>query len=163
MGDTAAEEKADLALKGLLTFSTRVLNVLLAVVVTSAAVDDAAAAPRVLSQLGTESHPRLEVIWADGKYHNHKLNEWIKTNSPGDWRLEVVRRPAGVKGFVLLPKRWVVERTFGWLGRCRRNSKDYELRTDSSESMLRISSLHLLLKRIKPSNVYPPFRYRVAA
>lgn len=143
--------------------SVDTLGLLLAVVVTSAAVDDAAAAPRVLSQLGTESHPRLEVIWADGKYHNHKLNEWIKTNSPGDWRLEVVRRPAGVKGFVLLPKRWVVERTFGWLGRCRRNSKDYELRTDSSESMLRISSLHLLLKRIKPSNVYPPFRYRVAA
>src|SRR4030095_3799434 len=51
------------------------------------------------------------------------------------------------------PKRWVVERTFAWLGRCRRNSKDYERRTDSSESMLRVSAIHLMLKRLKPSNV----------
>ena len=139
------------------------LGLLLAVVVTSAAVDDAAAAPEVLSQLGTQTHPRLEVIWADGKYHNHNLNAWIKNSSPGEWRLEIVRRPDGVKGFVLIPKRWVVERTFAWLGRCRRHSRDCERRTDSSESMLRISSIHLLLKRIKPSNVYPPFKYRLTA
>jgi transposase len=81
----------------------------------------------------------------------------------GTWRLEVVRRPAGSKGFVLLPKRWVVERTLAWLGRCRRNSKDSERRTDSSESMIRISAMHLMLKRLKPSNVYRPFRYRDAA
>ena len=138
------------------------LRLLLAVVVTSAAVDDAAAL-EFLSQMGTQTHPRLEVIWADGKYHNHKLHAWIATSSPGAWRLEVVRRPQGVKGFVLLPKRWVVERTFAWLGRCRRHSKDCERRTDSGESMLRISSIHLLLKRLKPSNTYPPFRYRLAA
>src|SRR4029453_19084513 len=104
-----------------------------------------------------------EVVWADNKYHNHTLYDWIATESEGNWRLEVVRRPAESKGFVLLPKRWVVERTFAWLGRCRRNSKDYERRTDSSESMLRVSALHLMLKRLKPSKVYPPFRYRVAA
>ena len=132
-------------------------------VVTSAAGDDAAAAPEVLSQLGSQTHPRLEVIWADGKYHNHNLNAWIKNSSPGEWRLEIVRRPDGVKGFVLIPKRWVVERTFAWLGRCRRHSRDCERRTDSSESMLRISSIHLLLKRLKPSNVYPPFKYRLTA
>jgi putative transposase len=51
----------------------------------------------------------LEVIWADNKYHNHGLNAWITTESTGHWRLEVVRRPEGSKGFVLLPKRWVVE------------------------------------------------------
>jgi len=77
--------------------------------------------------------------------------------------LEVVRRPEGSKGFVLLPKRWVGERTFAWLGRCRRHSKAYERRTDSSESMLRVSAIHLMLKRLQPSNVYPPFPYRVAA
>jgi putative transposase len=75
----------------------------------------------------------------------------------------VVRRPEGSQGFVLLPKRWVVERTFAWLGRCRRHSKDYERRTDSSASMLRVSAIHLMLKRLKSSNVYQPFRYRVAA
>jgi putative transposase len=103
------------------------------------------------------------VIWADNKYHNHGLNAWITTESTGHWRLEVVRRPEGSKGFVLLPKRWVVERTLAWLGRCRRNSKDDERRTDSSASMLRVSAIHLMLKRLQPSNVYPPFRYRVAS
>ena len=143
--------------------SVDVLGLLLVVFVSSAALDDAVAAPEVLQHLGLATYPRLEVIWADNKYHNHGLNAWIKTASLGNWRLEVVRRPAGSQGFVLLPKRWVVERTFAWLGRCRRNSKDYERRTDSSEAMLRVSAIHLMLKRLKPSNVSPPFRYRVAA
>jgi len=143
--------------------SVDVLGLLLVVWVSSAALDDAVAAPQVLKHLELAAYPRLEVIWADNKYHNHGLDHWIKTESPGDWRLEVVRRPEGSKGFVLLPKRWVVERTFAWLGRCRRHSKDYERRTDSSESMLRVSAIHLMLKRLKPSNVYPPFRYRAAA
>jgi len=143
--------------------SVDVVGLLLAVVVSSAAIDDAVAAPRVLQQLGPETYPRLEVIWADTKYHNHALHAWIETEAPGTWRLDIVRRPPGTPGFVLLPKRWVVERTFAWLGRCRRHSKDYERRTDSSESMLRISAIHLMLKRLKPSEVYPPFRYRVAA
>jgi putative transposase len=143
--------------------SVDTLGLLLVLFVSSAAVDDAVAAPKVLQHLGVASYPRLAVVWADNKYHNHALYDWIATESEGNWRLEVVRRPAESKGFVLLPKRWVVERTFAWLGRCRRNSKDYERRTDSSESMLRVSALHLMLKRLKPSKVYPPFRYRVAA
>lgn len=143
--------------------SVDTLGLVLAVAVTSAGVDDAAAAPQVLAQLGQENYPRLEVVWADNKYHNHALNAWLGTASPGPWRLEIVRRPAGTKGFTLLPKRWVVERTFAWFGRCRRHSKDYERRTDSSESMLRVSAIHLMLKRLKPSNAYPPFRYRAAA
>jgi putative transposase len=143
--------------------SVDTLGLLLVLFVSSAAVDDAVAAPTVLQHLGAEASPRLEVVWADNKYHNHALYDWIATESEGNWRLEVVRRPAESKGFVLLPKRWVVERTFAWLGRCRRNSKDYERRTDSSESMLRVSALHLMLKRLKPSKVYPPFCYRVAA
>lgn len=143
--------------------SVDVLGLLLAVVVTSAAIDDAVAAPQVLWQLGPATYPRLEVIWADSKYHNHALHAWVETESPGHWHLDIVRRPAGSTGFILLPKRWVVERTFAWFGRCRRHSKDYERRTDSSESMLRVSAIHLMLKRLKPSQVYPPFRYRVAA
>jgi putative transposase len=143
--------------------SVDMLGLLLAVVVSSAALDDAAAAPQVLQQLGAEHYPRLTVIWADNKYHNHQLNAWVDTEAPGHWRLEIVRRLPGSQGFVLLPKRWVVERTFAWLGRCRRHSKDCERRTDSSESMLRVSAIHLMLKRLKPTNVYPPFRYRLAA
>jgi putative transposase len=143
--------------------SVDVLGLLLAVVVSSAAIDDAVAAPRVLQQLEPTTYPRLEVIWADNKYHNHALNAWINTEAPGQWRLEIVRRPAGSTGFILLPKRWVVERTFAWFGRCRRHRKDYERRTDSSEALLRVSAIHLMLKRLKPSNVYPPFHYRLAA
>jgi putative transposase len=143
--------------------SVDVLGLLLVVFVSRAALDDAGAAPHVLKHLALAAYPRLAVIWAESKYHHHGLHEWIATASPGTWRLEVVRRPAGSKGFVLLPKRWVVERTLAWLGRCRRNSKDSERRTDSSESMIRISAMHLRLKRLQPSNVYRPFRYRDAA
>ena len=85
------------------------LGLLLAVVVSRAALDDAAAAPQGLQQLGSERYPRLTVIWADHKYHHHQLNAWVAIESPGHWRLEIVRRPAGSQGFVLLPKRWVVE------------------------------------------------------
>jgi putative transposase len=75
----------------------------------------------------------------------------------------MVKRPEGTNGVLLLPKCWVVERTFAGLGRCRLHRKDCERRTDSSEAMLRVSALHLMLKRLKPTNVYPPFRYRLAA
>ena len=133
------------------------------VLVSRAALDEAVAAPEVLQHLALATYPRLAVLWADNKYHNHSRNAWIATESPGNWHLEVVRRPEGSTGCVLLPKRWVVERTWAWLGRCRRHSKDDERRTDASASMLRVSAIHLMLKRLKPSNVYPPFRYRVAA
>ena len=63
------------------------LGLLLAVVVTSAAIDDAVAAPKVLAHLGNAFYPRLEVVWGDSKYHNHGLNQWIATDSPGTWPL----------------------------------------------------------------------------
>jgi transposase len=143
--------------------SVDVQGLLLAVIVTRAAIADAVAAPQVLWPLGPATYPRLAVIWADSKYHHHALNAWVETESPGHWHLDIVRRPAGSTGFVLLPKRWVIERPVAWFGRCRRHSQDDERRTDSSESMLRVSALHLMLKRLKPFQVYPPFRYRVAA
>ena len=139
------------------------LGLLLVVLVTSAALDDAAAAPRVLAQLSCEAHPRLEVVWADGKYHNHQLYAWKERQRELKWRLEIVSRPVGAQGFVLLPKRWVVERTFAWLGRSRRLSKDYERRTDSSECMIRISAIHQLLKRMAPGATQAPFKYTLAA
>jgi putative transposase len=90
----------------------------------------------------------LEVIWADSKYHNHGLHEWIATESRGTWRLEVVRRPEGSKGLVLLPKRWVVERTFGWLNRSRRLSKDFEALPETTETWIRIAMIHLMVRRL---------------
>jgi len=138
------------------------LGLLLAVVVTSAGLDDAAAAPLALSQLSPQKFPRLEVVWADSKYHNHQLNDWLERCEP-NWRLEIVSRPPGTQGFTLLPKRWVAERTFAWHGRCRRHSRDYERRTDSSESMVRVSAIALMLRKLSPPATQAPFRYRTAA
>jgi putative transposase len=140
-----------------------VLGLWLVVFGSRAARDDAVAAPQGLKHLGLATSPRWAVLWADSTYQNQDLNAWLATASPGPWRLEVVRRPEGSKGFVLVPKRWVVERTLAWLGRCRRNSKDDARRTDASESMRRISAIHLRLTRLQPANVYRPFRYRDAA
>lgn len=127
------------------------LGLLMAVAVTSAAVDDAVAAPLVREQLSRGNAPRLEVVWADGKYHNHALRHWLaerRAERTHRRRLEIVRRPRGQKGFILLPKRWVAERSFGWLGRSRRLSKDYERRPESSEAWIRLSGIHQMLKRL---------------
>jgi putative transposase len=139
------------------------LGFLLAIVVTSAAVDDAAAAPAVLKQLTKRDYPRLQTVWADSKYHNHQLSQWISRQRSLPWSLEIVRRPRDAKGFVLLPNRWVVERSIAWLGRSRRLSKDYERRTDSSETMVRLSAVHQTLKRLAPQHANPPFKYRLNA
>lgn len=138
------------------------LGLLLAVVVTSAAVDDAKAAPEVLAQLHRADYPRLKVVWADGKYHNYDLYDWKSEQRDLPWKLEIVSRPPKAKGFVLLPKRWVVERTLAWLGRARRLSKDYERRLDSSECMIRIRGIQMLLHRSAPTKRYAPFKYNVA-
>jgi putative transposase len=136
------------------------LGLLLAVVVTSAAVDDAEAAKEVLACVDSEAFPRLRVIWADGKYHNYGLYEWLGRNA--DYAVEIVSRPEGARGFVLLPRRWTAERTFAWLGRCRRLSKDYERRTDTSAAMAKISMIHLMVRRLKPTCNASPFRYSKA-
>lgn len=135
------------------------MGLLLAVVVTSAAVDDAAAAPAVLGQLGADRFPRLEVVWADSKYHNHKLHAWIEGQPGRRWRLEVKKRPQGAKGFVLLAKRWVVERTHAWHGRWRRHSRDYERYTTSSEAMIQVSAIGGMLRRLDPPLNQAIFKY----
>ena len=136
------------------------LGLLLFVLVTSAAVQDAEAAIQVASHLNRTNYPRLRKIWVDSKYHNHALYAHIKDKVDGTWELEVVSRPPTPKGWLLLPRRWVVERTFAWLGRYRINSKEYERLTTSSESQVYVSSIQLLLKRLKPSKEYSEFCYR---
>ena len=137
--------------------SVDTMGLLLAVVVTSAAVDDAAAAPEVFGAMESEVFPRLGKNWADNKYHNHALYAWMDENV--DYELEIVSRLQDQKWFVVLPRRWVVERTFAWLGRARRLSKDYERRTDTSEAMIEISMIHLMVHRLAPEALDEPFCY----
>jgi putative transposase len=92
--------------------------------------------------------PRLERIRVDQGY-KECLAEWMKAHTTIE--LEVIEKPADQKGFAVIPKRWVVERTFAWLGRNRRLSKDYERRPECSESFLYLGSIHLLLKRLAPA------------
>lgn len=137
------------------------MGLLIAVVITTAALDDGAAAPLLLSKITTEEFPRLEVIFGDNKYHNHSLNEWLATQRP-TWRIEVKKRDPGTVGFAVLPKRWVVERTNAWNGRARRHSKDYERRVESSTAMIEITNIRLFLRRLAPSTT-TPFHYAEAA
>ena len=122
------------------------LGLLLVVLVHAASVQDRDGAKDLLRKL--KGHfSRLLLIWADGGYAG-KLVEWVKRF--GHWTLEIVKRSDDVKGFKVLPRRWVVERTFAWLGRYRRLSKDYEELPQSSETMIYLSMINLMLHRLKP-------------
>jgi putative transposase len=137
------------------------LGLLLVVVVSAASADDGTYAPVVLRRLSPEHRTRLEVIWADGKYNNRRLDRWLAGARVG-YRVEVIGRPRGSVGFVKLPRRWVVERTFAWIGRYRRNSRDYEWFAATGESMIRISAIHRMLRKLSPdqSKKPIPFKYR---
>jgi len=134
------------------------LGLLLAVVITSAALDDGVVASTLLGHVLPTAFPRLVTIFADKKYHNHTLDAWMAEHRPA-WHLESKMRPEGTTGFTPLAKRWVVERTNAWHGRYRRNSKDYEHRIESSTTMIKISHIHLMLNRLAPSR-RPVFHYR---
>lgn len=136
------------------------LGLLLAVVVTSASLDDGAIAPMVLAQLDEERFPRLETIWGDGKYHNHDLIWWVGWMEK-TYEVKTVDRPPGSVGFVRLPKRWVVERSIGWMGRNRRQSKDYEYYPSSSEAWIKVGAIGGMLRRLAPDPRWqsPPFKY----
>jgi len=127
------------------------LGLLLAVAVLPANIQDGEAARVVLRQVTAREFPRLELLWADSAYGRYDLPDWVEEHR--QYTLHIVSRPEGSKGFVLLPKRWVVERTFGWINRYRRLSKDYERRNDSSEAMVQIAFVHLMLQRLAPSQV----------
>jgi putative transposase len=119
----------------------------LAVVVHAAGIQDRDGAKLVLAKLKGRFW-RLKLIWADGGYAG-QLIEW--TRALARWVLEIVKRSDDVKGFAVLPKRWIVERTFGWFGRYRRLSKDYEMLTESSEAVIYLSMTHLMVRRLKPA------------
>jgi len=134
------------------------LGLLLAVLVTTADVADAVAARQILQPLTYERFPRLQVVRVDSAYGRYGLPAWVA--QLGHFLLTLVKRPLGAVGFKLLPGRWVVERTFAWLGRYRRHSRDYERRTESSEAMIQISMIHRMAQRIKPRPKAVRFHYR---
>jgi putative transposase len=90
--------------------------------------------------------PRLKKIWADGAYTGEKLAGWLEEQ--GEWELQIVERSADTEGFAVLPHRWIVERTLGWLMRKCRLSKDYERLVQSSEAFIEVAMIRLILKRL---------------
>lgn len=128
------------------------LGLIMALVVHAASLQDRDGAKLVLAKLtgksrGKKLFPRLKLIWADGGYAG-QLIDWVK--HWGRWTLEIVKRSEDAVGFAVLPRRWIVERTFAWLGKYRRLSKDYETPSESSESMIRIAMINLMIHRLEP-------------
>jgi putative transposase len=124
------------------------IGLMLMVVVHTANIQDRDGAKLVLEQvIGT--FPRLQLIWADAGYSG-KLVDWVKVMC--GWVLEIVKRSDDVKGFKVLPHRWIVERTFGWLGRYRRLSKDYEGLTQSSQALIYAAMIRIMIKRMAKIN-----------
>lgn len=121
------------------------LGNVLDVIVHAASVQDYRGAKALLRKV-VETVDDLQKIWADGIYGHGGLIEWVRETLA--IILEIVKRPEEQQGFQVLPRRWVVERTFGWLGRYRRLSKDYEHCLENSEGMIYIASIHTMLKRI---------------
>ena len=100
-------------------------------------------------------------MFADNKYHNFSLDEWVESNA--SWELEIVRRSEGKKGWVKLPIGWTVERTFAWLCRCRRLNLDREKSVLSSESFIKLAMIQMMVHRLEPDKTDPEFGYRKAA
>jgi putative transposase len=127
------------------------LGLLIAVVVHSAGIQDYDGARTVFERV-KGSCPRLRPIWADGVYARRGLPSWVGAEC--GWTLEVVKRSDDVKGFVVQPRRWVVERTFGWLGRYRRLSEDYERSPEASEGTIKTAMIHIMVRRLsKPTQI----------
>jgi putative transposase len=122
-------------------------GLVLRVVVHPAGLQDRDGAKQVLGPLAHRHH-RLRKIWADGGYAGELIG-WVKALRPRRRiALEVVKRPEDSRGFEVLPRRWVVERTFGWWNPCRRLSKDYEGLPATSEAWIRIAMIRLMVRRL---------------
>jgi len=123
------------------------LGLILLVVVHPANIQDRDGA-KLLLQMLTDRFGWLKLIWADGGYAG-KLVQWVhQLQRKRRLRLDIVRRCDDAKGFKILPKRWIVERTFGWLSKYRRMSKDYETTVESATAMIHIAMTRLMLKRL---------------
>jgi putative transposase len=126
------------------------LGLLLSVEVTPANTSDQAGAQRLLIGL-KPLQPRLELIWADSAYGGAPLATWCAAE--GAWRVEIIKPTPHVQGFVVRPWCWIVERTLGWLGRQRRLSKDDERKVQTSETLLKLAMIRLMVRRLARSPV----------
>jgi putative transposase len=120
-------------------------GLLLVVQVTAASVQDHQQALSLL-QAGREQSARLQTVWVDAGYQSRQLQHQAATEL--GIAVEIVPKPVARTGFQVLPRRWVVERTLAWLGRCRRLSKDYEYHVATAEAFIQLSMAHLMLKRL---------------
>jgi len=123
------------------------LGLLMAIAVTAASVQDRDGARLLFSRLGGACK-KLRLIWVDGGYRGQLL-DWVAERYR--FRLRVVLRPKEQKGFAVLPRRWVVERTFAWFNHHRRLSKDYEVQVSTSETMIYIVMIRLMVRRLARS------------
>ncbi len=135
------------------------LGLLMAVAVTTADLDDGTHAPRVLEKLTEEKYPRLAVIFADHKYKNHRLEEWLR-GTAARYRIEVKMKPEEKKAFEPVRIRWVVERTHAWLGRCRRLTRDHEYNISSSETWVKVSAIQQMIRCLKPNKEKPQAEFK---
>ena len=120
-------------------------GLVLAVLVHPANIQDVHGAVPLLRSL-RQLHPELSHIFADRVYRGRQLLNALEDCGP--WSIEIVQRPEGTKGFQLLPRRWVVERTFAWFGRCRRLAKDFEATVESATAWVLLANLRLLTRRL---------------
>jgi putative transposase len=134
------------------------LGLLLAVAVTVGSVSDSAGAVKLLGEkVRPFTHPRLKRIHADSAYDRDGLKDYLASEEcPTVLELVIRKKPPGVKGFVPVRKRWVVERTFGWFGKYRGLAKDYETDPRSSEAALKLAMIHIILRRkLRLNNAHP--------
>jgi transposase len=129
----------------------------LAVLVHPASVQDCHGAVPLLT-LARRCCPRLRLVYADRVYRGPQLLNALAASGP--WHIEIVQRPIGVTGFQLLPRRWVVERTFAWLGRCRRLAKDFEASCETQAAWLWLANIRLMLRRIARNHQEHPLSAR---
>ncbi len=124
---------------------TDTIGLMLFVIIHGADVQDRDGAPMVLRAI-RHRFPWLRHVFADGGYAGPKLRQAMAGH--GDWTIEIIKRSDAAKGFEVLPRRWVVERTFAWLGRCRRLAKDWERSLESSTAWTLVASIRLMTRRL---------------
>jgi putative transposase len=135
------------------------LGLIVGVVVHAASVQDRDGAKKVIEKIRFQC-PMLKTLWADGAYAG-SFESWVKEFA--GWVVEIVKRSDKAEGFEILPHRWIVERTFAWLSRYRRLSKDYEFYPQTTENFIYLAMINLMLHRLAPEETSHNYLPRIQA